>query len=150
MKSIFDNKLRDEIINRIYLVNENSPKQWGKMSVYQMLKHCTLWDEWILGKNQQKYRQAFIGFLFGRMVLKKITKNDKPLDKNVPTAGVLRVIEINGDIDTEKAKWISLLKEYEHYSNPGFIHDFFGKMTVEQIGILAYKHTDHHLRQFSC
>ena len=57
--------------------------------------------------------------------------------------------ELNGDIESEKKKWISLIEGYENYSNPGFIHDFFGKMTKEQIGILAYKHTDHHLRQFN-
>jgi len=44
-------------------------------------------------------------------------------------------------------KWIGLLSESENYSNPKFVHDFFGKMTKEQIGILVYKHTDHHLRQ---
>ena len=150
MKSIFDKPLPDEIINRINLVNENSPRQWGKMSVYQMLKHCTLWEEWVLGKNQPKYRMSFIGFLFGKMVLKKVTKNDNPLDRNSPTTAEFKIFESNGDITSEKEKWISLINEYEHFSNPAFIHDFFGKMTVEQIGILAFKHTDHHLRQFGC
>jgi hypothetical protein len=40
------------------------------------------------------------------------------------------------------------VEAYANYSNPGFVHDFFGKMTDEQIGIFAYKHADHHLRQF--
>lgn len=30
-----------------------------------------------------------------------------------------------------------------------FMHPFFGKITREQIGYLAYKHDDHHLRQFN-
>jgi len=29
------------------------------------------------------------------------------------------------------------------------MHPFFGKMTKEQVGYLAYKHTDHHLWQFN-
>ena len=49
----------------------------------------------------------------------------------------------------KKRNGLLLIEEYEHYSNPDFIHDFFGKMTKEQIGLLAYKHTDHHLRQFN-
>ncbi|HLW39010.1 MAG TPA: hypothetical protein VKX31_01370 [Brumimicrobium sp.] len=40
------------------------------------------------------------------------------------------------------------IKEYESYQNPNFVHDFFGEMTNEEIGILIYKHCDHHLRQF--
>lgn len=56
-----------------------------------------------------------------------------------------RIEQIN---EGKKAEWISLINEYENYSNPKFIHDFFGKITKEQIGILVYKHTDHHLRQF--
>jgi len=41
------------------------------------------------------------------------------------------------------------MKEYDHYSNDGFIHPFFGKLTKEQAGYMAYKHIDHHLRQFN-
>jgi len=43
---------------------------------------------------------------------------------------------------------VQQVADYAHFSNTGFIHDFFGKMTREEIGILAYKHLDHHLRQF--
>ena len=65
MKTLFDKTTRDELINRINTINENSTAQWGKMNVYQMLKHCTLWQEMILGK--KKYKQPFIGRLFGKM-----------------------------------------------------------------------------------
>lgn len=81
-------------------------------------------------------------------MLKNIVKDEKPLDKNIPTSVQFKEKEISGDLDTEKAKWISLIKAFDNFDNPDFVHDFFGKMTKEQIGILAYKHTDHHLRQF--
>jgi len=149
MKTIFDKTTRDELIKRINTLNENGTAQWGKMNIYQMLKHCTIWDEWILGKNKPVYKQAFIGRLFGKMVLKKVTKDEKPLDRNVPTSAEFKIKEKNGDVAAERQKWIAFIEEYEHYSNPGFIHDFFGKMTREQVGLLAYKHTDHHLRQFN-
>lgn len=148
MKTIFDKAAREELIKRIGLLNENHKSLWGKMNVYQMTKHCSLWDEWILGKNNPIYKQEFIGKIFGKMALRRMTKNDKPLDKNVPTSKWLKIKETNGDLVAERNKWISLINEYANYSNPEFIHDFFGKMTIEEIGILAYKHTDHHLRQF--
>lgn len=149
MKTIFDKTARDELISRINTLNENSTAQWGKMNIYQMLKHCTIWEEWILGKNKYTYKQEFIGFLFGKIALKRMIKDEKPFDRNVPTSVQFKVKAKNGDIVAEKQKWIALLEEYERYSNPGFIHDFFGRMTKEQIGLLAYKHTDHHLRQFN-
>jgi hypothetical protein len=148
MKTIFDNSERDQLINRIKSVNKNNTAQWGKMNLSQMLMHCTNWDEWILGKNQPVYKQAFIGFIFGKMALKNMIKDDSPIRKNVPTSSQFKIKETEVDLESEKRKWVSLIESYEHYSNPDFIHDFFGKMTKEQIGILAYKHSDHHLRQF--
>jgi len=54
MKTIFDKQTRDELIDRINKLNENSTAQWGKMNVYQMLKHCTLYEEMLLGKKEFK------------------------------------------------------------------------------------------------
>ena len=148
MKIIYDKQTRDELIKRINLLDGNSQRQWGKMNIFQMLKHNTYWNEWILGKDEHIYKQEFLGKIFGKIALKKMIKDEKPFDKNIPTSDQFKAKESNGDLESEKLKWIGLLNEYENYSNPTFIHDFFGRMTKEQIGILVYKHTDHHLRQF--
>ncbi|MBD0850343.1 DUF1569 domain-containing protein [Maribacter arenosus] len=148
MKTIFDQKIKEALIERIEKINETDQAQWGKMNVYQMVRHNTYWNGWILGQDKHSYTQSFMGKLFGKRVLKNMVKDEKPLDKNIPTSVQFKVKEISGDLDTEKAKWISLIKAFDNYDNPDFVHDFFGKMTKEQIGILAYKHTDHHLRQF--
>lgn len=149
MKTIFDKSTREELINRINMLSENSTAQWGKMNIYQMLKHCTLWEEWISGK--KKYKQVLIGRLFGKMALKKLLKDETPLMRNTPTIPDFKKEKIgeNGDVLAEKAKWIALIREYVNFSNDHFVHAFFGKMTKEQIGYLSYKHTDHHLRQFN-
>jgi hypothetical protein len=147
MKTVFDTATRNELISRINTLGETSEAAWGKMNVYQALKHCRLWDEWILSGKVN--RQAFIGRLFGKMALKKIMKNDGPLTKNMPTLPQLKITETTGDISAEKKKWTALIGDYAHFSNPEFIHPFFGKMTREQVGQMAYKHADHHLRQFN-
>jgi len=147
MKTIFDKTTRDELIERINLLNEGSKAQWGKMGMYQMLKHCTQWEEMALGK--KKYKQSFLGRLFGKMALKDFVKDETPFKKNVPTVPSFKIKEQNGDVELEKKKWVNLVEEYAHFSNVDFVHPFFGKMDKEQIGYLAYKHTDHHLRQFN-
>ncbi len=148
MKTVFDNTTRDELINRINTLDEHKTAQWGKMNVYQMLKHCTLWDEWM--QNGKKNKQAFIGKLFGKMALKNVLKDESPLRHSTPTLPELIIKESSGDIAAEKKKWIALIGQYAGYSNPTFMHTFFGKMTREQVGPMAYKHADHHLRQFNC
>jgi hypothetical protein len=147
MKTIFDKTTRDELIRRIASLDENCSPVWGKMNIYQMLKHCTLWEEWISGK--KNYKRAFIGRVFGKMALKNILRDEKPLTRNLPTMPALKINEKNGDFSSEKAKWIALIEGHAEFSNPDFVHSFFGKMTKEQIGYLVYKHNDHHLRQFN-
>ena len=149
MKSVFEKSTREELIGRIESLNENTIAQWGKMNVYQMAKHCTIWNEWVLGKKHFNYKQDFLGRIFGKMALESSIKDDTPMKKNMPAGRDFTVKEKNGNFELQKKNWIELIAEYEHFSNANFIHDFFGKMTIEQIGIFAYKHTDHHLRQFS-
>src|SRR4051812_23114725 len=148
MKTIFDKTTRDELINRINNLNVNDKPQWGKMNVYQMIKHCILFEEMMLGKKE--YKRAFIGRLFGSFALKNLLKDDEPLKKNEPTSSEFKIKEREGNIEIARNKWIALLEEYEKFSNPLFVHWFFGSMTKEQVGYFVYKHIDHHLRQFNC
>ena len=147
MKTIFDKATRDDLISRIKTLDENSKAAWGSMNVYQMLKHCTLAEEMYLGK--KKYKRVFLGRLIGKLALKNLLKDESPMGRNAPTSADFKVKENSGDVSSEKAKWIALMEEYAHFSNPGLVHWFFGKMTREQVGCFVYKHTDHHLRQFN-
>jgi hypothetical protein len=147
MKSIFDESTRAELQTRIGAIDEHATAKWGKMNVHQMLRHCYLWDEMVL--RNKKYKRMFIGRILGKMLLKNELK-DRPMRQNNPTIPPLIIKETQGNVHSEKSKWITLIKEYGNYTLPdnSFVHPFFGKMTREQIGLHAYKHTDHHLRQF--
>ena len=148
MKDIFDYQTIEELKTRVDQLNSNSQARWGKMNVYQMLKHCTENERLML--RQTTFKRLFIGRLFGQMALKSNIKDDAPLDKNSPTHPKLKFTG-NGDIEQQKQAWMELLDAYptmnaKDYAT--FIHPFFGKMNSEQVGRLAYKHIDHHLRQF--
>lgn len=150
MKSIFDPRTREEIITRIEILDQNNEARWGKMNVAQMLTHSILWQEMIFGRVPCK--RVFIGRIFGRMALKNVLKDDKPLGKKSPTTPelIIKTQQDDKDIVVQKTKLIDLIREYAHYNNPHFIHPFFGAMSKEQVGYFVYKHTDHHLRQFNC
>lgn len=147
MKTIFDPALQAEIAERISKLDNNSKALWGKMTVYQMVRHCTLWEEMI--RSDKNPKRAFVGWLFGKLALKELTKDDSPLKHSTPTSPELKVAQNDGDVMAEGKKWIAFINSYKDYSNPGFIHPFFGKMTRDEIGYMAYKHADHHLRQFN-
>jgi hypothetical protein len=145
MKTVFDKSTREELINRIKTLNENCTAQWGKMTVYQMMKHCTLWEDMALARTQ--YPRVFIGRIFGKVALKSILKDDSPLRRNTPSIPGLKVSG-EGSVPAQKLEWIAKIEYYAQVSNLHFIHPFFGEMTTEKIGLLDYKHIDHHLRQF--
>ncbi|GGB20416.1 DUF1569 domain-containing protein [Puia dinghuensis] len=145
MKTIFDKTTRDQLVARIALLTDDNKAQWGKMNVYQMVKHCRLFEEMILGKTT--YKRAFIGRLFGKLALRNVM-SEGPLAHNTPSLPEL-IIKDNGQIAVEKERWVALIEEHGHSSGVTIIHPFFGRMTREQVGIMAYKHTDHHLRQFN-
>ena len=146
MKSTLDNNTREELVGRINSLTQQHQANWGKMNVYQMLKHCTLCEDMNLGNMHIK--RVLIGRLIGGMFLKKILKDDAPFGKNSPTSGLLKIAESSGDIEQQKREWISRLSQYAGYDKAGFVHPFFGKLSKEQVGRLSYKHADHHLRQF--
>jgi hypothetical protein len=147
MKTIFDIETKTELVNRIDSLKENTQSQWGKMNVYQMVKHCRLWEEMMQSKINLK--RPLIGRIFGRMALKTVLGNANPLKRNTPTIPSLVIKESAGDFEAEKKRWISNIEKYEGFDNDHFQHVFFGKMTKEQIGQMVYKHIDHHLRQFN-
>lgn len=147
MKTVLDQQTRDELIARIQNLTPDSTPQWGKMTVGQMLKHCIQWDEMAFGRTL--YPRSFIGRIFGKIALKSIMR-DEPMKPNMPTVPQFIIKEKDIDTEKDKKKLQASIAQYSTYNSPYFNHPFFGKVTHEQTGQMAYKHIDHHLRQFGC
>jgi len=146
MKSIFNKTDQAEILNRIDALTENSKPAWGKMTVEQMVKHCTLCEEYYQGKFAVK--RAFLGRVIGKVALNSTLKPGGKLQKNAPTAAPFLVAEPVSDLSVQKRNWKALVESYNNYPHDFFPHWFFGKMTKEQLGQFVYIHCDHHLGQF--
>lgn len=147
MKSIFDENIREEIVNRISLLNEGCKAKWGKMTVSQMVRHCALCEEYYYGNI--KVNRSFLGRIFGQRAIAGILKNETGgLGKNAPTSPHFKVNDFSLNLEAEKENWKQLIVRYENFGNENFNHWFFGKMTKKQLGEFIYKHCDHHLHQF--
>jgi len=147
MRTIFDDDARRELTGRLSLLTVGNRPLWGKMEPAQMVKHCRLWEEMI--HENKLYRRPLIGRLIGPLILKNVLKSPE-FRKNSPTIPEMLVTDTDIDLDDERHKLIALVNGYPGYNQPdnSFIHPFFGKMTREQIGKMAYLHLDHHLKQF--
>ena len=145
MKSIFDEKTYQEVLERLENLTPESERLWGKMSVAQMLWHCQMPIRLaIKNKKTTKKSNPLIRLLF-----KKSLYNDKPWRKNLPTIPAAKATEekdFEQEMNTlqELITQLHALKEKTNW-NP---HPIFGEFTPDQWGKLEYKHLDHHLRQF--
>lgn len=146
MKSLFDAETYTETLNRIARLSKNSKKQWGKMTVGQMLHHCQGPVNIMLEKNDYGLKPNWLAKVF----FKKMLYNDKPFRKNLPTAKFLKE-SAPRDFNLEKSKLILLLAEFERQRDRSEwkAHPSFGYFTKQRWGQMQYKHLDHHLKQFS-
>lgn len=147
MKSIFDAPDRKEVLQRISSLSETSRPQWGKMTVAQMVKHCSLCEDYYFGNIV--IGRSILGRLIGQKALRSILKDEQSvIARNAPTSPHFIIRDADLKLNQEKERWISLVEKYESYDHPEFVHWFFGPMTKAQLGQFIYKHCDHHLRQF--
>ncbi|GAA3923807.1 DUF1569 domain-containing protein [Chitinophaga oryziterrae] len=147
MKTLFDTAQRQKFVQRLEQLTPDSQSLWGQMTVAQMLRHLRLWEEMI--HENKIYNRTLIGRLIGPLILKQVLKTPN-FRRNSPTISEMRITETGIDMTEERRKLISLLDRYANYDKPdySFIHPFFGRMSREQIGQLAYIHLNHHLQQF--
>ncbi len=147
MNNLFDQSDVSEILKRIEKLTPDSQKQWGKMTVAQMLAHSNVSLETAMGMNYIK--RLFIGRIIGSFLKPKVL-GAKPFGKNSPTD---KSYIFNGPLsfETEKKKLAASVKMFFE-GGPSqcttHLHPFFGKFTPEEWAVFQWKHLDHHLRQF--
>jgi hypothetical protein len=147
MQSLLDPKDRDDIAQRLSALQPSSQRQWGKMTVSQMLAHCAIALETPCGDVVKQ--QRMIGRVLAPLV-KKSVLGEKPMRRNAPTSPSLRIAD-DRNFAAEHARLVALVDRFCSRGSSavdGVVHEFFGRLTSDEWGRLMYKHLDHHLRQF--
>jgi hypothetical protein len=148
MKNLFEATAVSEINERMTHLRPNSERQWGKMNVSQMLAHCSAWMEMAAGLNSPP--RSLMGRIFGRLAKSQVLHSEEPIRRNMPTEKSLIVSE-QRNFAAERQR---LLEWTARFASGGAAqctrqpHCFFGPMTPSEWATMAYKHLDHHLRQF--
>jgi len=147
MKSLFQSGVQQEILNRIDMLHKDHKPLWGTMNLYQMVRHCVLAERHYHGELPVVI-PGHIHLDNGPELLRRFLHDDRPMNRNAPTAREFIIQAMEGDLESELAAWKSLISEYGNNFREKYTHWFFGEMTRDQLGQLSYKHNDHHLRQF--
>lgn len=148
MNNLFNKEDKDEIVNRIEELHPDSKPMWGKMSVSQMLAHCIRPIEVSLGTHQLS--RSLLGKLFGKSFKNKMMKESWQFTKNMPTEKSF-IVKEEPDFYVSQQSLKDAIENVFNADKTAIAsrpHPFFGKMTIDEWGILSYKHLDHHLRQF--
>jgi hypothetical protein len=144
MKNLFNPNDKEEIIQRIQKLTESTQPQWGKMSVAQMLKHCTL--PLGVAMTNPKPPRGLFAKIFGGMIKGPVI-GPKPFKKNGFTPKEFKV-ESKEIFNEQKTKLVGMLEKFSPAAVTDKVHPFFGLMTDAEWGQSQYKHLDHHLVQF--
>ncbi|PQJ72565.1 DUF1569 domain-containing protein [Polaribacter butkevichii] len=148
MKNIFEKEITLEEINRINKLTAATKPTWGKMSVSQMLAHCSVSYEMVYTDKHPK-PNAFTKWILKTFV-KNIVVSEKPYAKNGKTAAQF-IVSDDRVFETEKKRLIDYMIQTQELGETYFegkeSHSF-GKLTAVEWNNSFYKHLDHHLTQF--
>ena len=149
MKNLFNPTDAAEIQHRLTHLTPSSRALWGTMNVLQAVAHCNAAMDMTTGDLRTR-SAALPARLLGRLIKPLVVENDKPFRRNSPSAP-----ELFDPPQDDLGRLIAGLHDrIERFTSAGESactrnpHPFFGPLTPGQWSVLAYKHLDHHLRQF--
>jgi len=144
-KTLWNADSRKELMARLDKLEPDAMPLWGKMSAPQMLAHLANWSEMADGTLSTV---AWSGILRKRPV-RYLAIYWLPFPKGVPTAKELISRDPTGFSEERDAVRRGIESFASRDPNRAFPeHPAFGFISPATWGVLGYRHTDHHLRQF--
>ena len=145
MKSLWNRQLHNEVVNRVARLTPDRRPQWGRMTCPQMVVHITDAFGMYCGDINARVKHTPVEYF----PLKHLFLYLLPMPKNVPTARELKS-RVPGEWDAEMERLREAVASFadRRTRTDWPLHPIFGRMSSGAYGVLAYKHTDHHLRQF--
>jgi len=147
LPDVFETATTEQLIERLDRLQANSPAQWGRMDVAQMLAHCGIPYAQIEGKvGGGPWLLRWIA----RIAFKESVVGEVPFRQNIPTAKAF-IMSTPHNFEAERTRLRAQVLEVHSRGAEAFegrVHVAFGPLTARQWSNLLYKHLDHHLRQF--
>ncbi len=148
LPNIYTTQGTEELIARINQLSPISQRRWGKMNVSQMLAHCCVPYEQLLGERNDA-PNAMIKLMM-KLFFKGTMTNEIPYKPNLPTAPSFIIVD-QRDFEKEKQRLIAYVRKPLELGEAHFENKYqltLGKLNATQWNNMLWKHLDHHLRQF--
>lgn len=145
MKSIWNEADAQAIRARVASLRADAPARWGKFTAPQMVCHITDGLKMAMGELHVPPRKMPLRYF----PLKHLVIFVLPFPKGAPTAPELltRTAAVWGDEVRQLQQALDrLLAQHDRDDFPE--HPAFGTMPRRTLGVLVYRHLDHHLKQF--
>lgn len=143
--SMWNPATRQDLLQRLAKLDSDTPALWGTMDSSRMVAHLVAWMQMIKSDIKVAPRRLPVRF----PVIKQLVVYLLPFPKGLPTAPEL----IQRDASKFADNMSAMRRHIESFATmspetPLPPHPAFGKLTSKAWGVLGYRHTDHHLRQF--
>jgi hypothetical protein len=146
--NIFEESTTTELDKRIDELTPSTQRLWGKMGVAEMLAHCCIPYEQVLGERNDK--TPFLMKWIVKTFFKSSMVNEVPYKKNLPTPPAF-IIKEEKNFEWEKQRlkhYVRKIQVMGPAAIEGKEQSSIGKLTSQEWNNLLYKHLDHHLKQF--
>ena len=145
MKTIWNEADRRALQNRLHSLNAGSRARWGKMNAPQMMAHLADALRMAVGDLPCQPKNVPLRY----PPLKQLVIYWLPWPEGAPTAPEL-ISRVPASWPGEVADVAGLLERVARQPPdvPFAEHPAFGRLSRRAWGVLIYRHTDHHLRQF--
>ena len=145
MKTLWTESARQELCERLARLDPTTQPRWGKMNCAQMLAHLTDSMRMTLGELPTQPKGGPLRY----PPLKQLIIYWLPWPQGVPTAPEL-LARAPESIEHETAAVQALIAGFAQSEDKAHWpeHPAFGRLSAKDWGVLAYRHLDHHLRQF--
>ncbi len=147
-KSLLDRRSANEIVTRVSLLTPDNTHQWGTMNVNEMLLHCNLCNRQIMEEkrgNNKTTAGQFLLRILALYIAPHFKKNIQSEQRHITQGktGHLHFEQLRKD-------FITIIQQFPvNNKSLTLTHPAFGNISTREWGIAAYKHMDHHLRQFN-
>ena len=144
-RSLSNDQARQDLLDRLERLTPEARPLWGKMTAPQMLAHLVDWMLMIRGDLRTVPIKTYVRY----PPMKQFAIYWMPWPKGVPTAReLLPGRPVNWGPERELLR--QYMQSYPELESRGSWpeHPAFGNMTTRAWGVLGYRHTDHHFRQF--
>ena len=145
VKNLFEAEVKQEILDRINKLTPQSPAQWGKMNVAQMLAH--LQEPMAIALDGKTVKANWLMRLIFPLFKSKLW-DEVPYKRSLPTSPSFITLGSEKDFEKEKSGLMQMVNRFTEANILSDRHPVFGKLTKENWSKATWKHIDHHLQQF--